>query len=137
MVHEVGGPFAAQAEKAPHRDSRDLSAQVVERHVHGSLRRVLAGEGCEPLLDLVEGERVVAEQGLGLRQKSRRRLDALPVVLLRRGLPVPDEAVVLDLDEHRIHGLVGRARDGERLAERERHRPVGQLHGGTLSPTRL
>ena len=91
---------------------------------------MLAGEGRKPLLDLVEGERIVAEQRLRLRQKGRRRLDALPVVLLRRGLPVPDEAFVVDLDEHRIHGLVGRARDGERLAERERHRPVGQLHEG-------
>ena len=61
-------------------------------------------------------------------------VDALPVVLLRRGLPVADDAVVLDLDEHRVHGLVGRAGDRERLAQRERHRPVGQLHGGYTKP---
>src|SRR3954451_21217839 len=79
-----GRALAAQAQEAPPRTSGGLPAQVVEGHVPRSLRRVPAGERRKPLLDLVEGKRVVAEEGIRLRQEGRGRLDALPVVLLGR-----------------------------------------------------
>ena len=97
---------------------------------------MLAGESREAPLDLVEREGVVAEQRFHIAQKGRCGLDALAVVLLRRCLPVADEPVVLDLDEDGVHGLVGRAGDRERLAQRERHCPVGQPHAGYTKPPR-
>src|SRR6185312_17456013 len=88
-----------EPEQAPDRNARELSAEVVQGHVDGGPRRVLAGEGREAAFDLVERERVVAEQRARVREKGGRRVDALTVVVLGRGLSVARPTFVLDLDE--------------------------------------
>ena len=79
------------------------------------LRRQLAGHLGEPGLDLLEGERIVAEQLAGTVEEARRRRDALAVVILRRvASPKPVTPPADELDPDELDLDVGRSRDPER-----------------------
>ena len=101
--------------------------RAVERGPGGVLSRR------QPRLDLLERERVVAEQRRVLLDVGERGLRRLLVAVDRRALAVADDAVMPQLDlEHLL--LVARlARDHERLGEAQGHDPGGQLHGSTLT----
>ena len=73
-VHEVGGPVRGRPEQPPDRDAEELALQVVQRAVERRPRRVLARR--QPRLDLLERERVVAEQRA--RAPRRRRARSAP-----------------------------------------------------------
>ena len=67
-VQEVGGPVRGRPEQLPDRDAEQLALEVVQRAVERRPRGVLARR--QPRLDLLERERVVAEQR---RRAPRRR----------------------------------------------------------------
>ena len=82
IVHDVGGPAAAQAEQLVDRLPDELALQVVERMVECRARRVLARR--QAVEDLVERERVVAR--VDLLEPRDRRVRRLVVVPDRRRL---------------------------------------------------
>ena len=92
-------PGARQAEELPRRQAEELPLEIVERTVESGARGVLAGR--QPGLDLLERERVVAEQRSRCLQIRERRLDRLVVPLDRRPLTEAGELSVpqLDLDD--------------------------------------
>ena len=119
---------ARQPEQLPDRDAEQLPLQVVERAVERRACGVLAGR--QPSLDLLERERVVAEQRRLLLDVGERGGGRLVVTLDRRRLAEAGDAVVAQLDLDDV-GLVARlARDHERLGEAQSDDAGGQLHGG-------
>ena len=95
IVHEVGGPVRGRPEQAPDGLAGELPAEVVERAVDRRLRRLLAGALGEARADLLERERVVAEQRLDLVEERQRRGRRLAVALDRRRLAVARHVAVL------------------------------------------
>ena len=75
--------MAREAEEPPDRQAGELAAQVVERRVERGLRGHLARTLGEARRDLLERERIVAEQLARLVEERRRGRDRLAVVLLR------------------------------------------------------
>ena len=67
-----------------------------------------------------------------LLEVRERRLGGLLVALDRRRLAEAGHAVVLDLDEDDLGGVLRAAGDDERLGELERRDPGGQLHDQRL-----
>jgi hypothetical protein len=117
-----GPRFRKEPQEAPHRDAEPLADPVVQRRVDGRLGRGLTVHVLEPRANLLERERVVADQGRRrLREERGRRGDRLPAVVDGRRLAAADDALVLELDLH--HGLGGAraARDTEGLGEGEVH----------------
>ena len=93
-VHDVGGPPRGQAEEAVHGNAEELPLEVVQRRVERALRRLLAVERREPVADLLERERVVADEvAVALDERERRRR-GLAVALDRRRLSPPLDALV-------------------------------------------
>src|SRR5579872_2581600 len=122
----------AQAEQAVDRQAGELPLQVVQRAVDRGARGELLAR--EPVEDVVERERVVAER-VGVRLEVRvRRLRRLVVALDRRRLAVSGDPVVRDVDLHDLRLVRRLARDRERLREAQRHDPGAQIHGSTLKP---
>jgi hypothetical protein len=121
-----GRPWAAQAEQPPDRQASELSLEVVERRVDAGPRRELFAR--QARLDLLERPRVVA-QGVGVRlEVGERRLGRLPVTVDRRRLAEAGDAVVLDLDEDDLGGVLRAAGYDERLGQLERRDPGRELH---------
>ena len=100
---------------SPSREADELSLQVVEGSVQRRARGVLAFG--QPRLDLLERERVVAEERRVLLEVSTRGRRRLAVPLDRSRLAEPRHAVVPELDLDDV-GLVARlSGDDERLGE--------------------
>ena len=127
-------PRAAQAEELPHGDAEQLALEVVQRRVERCSCRELARG--QPLHDLLERERIVAERAGVLGQVAESRLRRFLVARDRRRLAEARDAVVTDLDPDDILGVAGAARDDERLRELERLDPGRRLHAADAN-TRL
>jgi hypothetical protein len=118
----------AHAEQSPHGDTGQLSLQVVERRVERGPRRPLAG--LEPLLDLVQGEGVVAERVGRLFDVLQRGLRCLAVAVDRRTFTEAGDTVVPELYLHHVGSVVRLARDHERLREVQRGDSGRHVHRG-------
>ena len=132
-VHEVGGPCARQAEELPGRDAEQLPLQVVQRGVERRLARpARPARRASALLDLLEGERVVADERAVLLDESQGRLGRLAVALVRRALAPPDMSAVAERDLHQAHLVATLARDAERLRQAGGDDAAGDLHGRSI-----
>ena len=100
----------------------------MERSVECRLRRLLARNGREPLADVLERERVVADERAVLVDELHGRRRRLAVAVDRRRLAVAGHALVRqrDMDDVRIVGCL--ARDDERLRELQTDDPCLDLH---------
>ena len=106
--------LATEAQHAPERLTAELAAEIVQRRVDGRLRRHLAGHLRETGFDLLECERILAEQLAGTVEEARRRRDALAVVILGSRLAETRDATRRELDPDDLDLDVGRSRDPER-----------------------
>ena len=123
---------ARKPEQAERRDSEELPLEVVERGVERRLRRLLARDRSQPRADLLERERVVAEQPGVLFHERERRLGGLVVALDRRTLAAAGHALVAQRHLHDVR-VVGRlARDDERLGQLQPDDARLDLHAGRL-----
>ena len=93
------------------------------------LRRLLARQLREAGADLLECERIVAEQRSRCSStNAERRRGRLAVPLDRRRLAEPVTPLVPELDLDDLGVVLGAARDREALRELERDRPGACLH---------
>ena len=106
-----------QPEQLPDRDAEQLALQVVERAVERCLRRVLARNLGEALADLLQRERIVAEQRSVLLDERERRLGRLVVAVDRGRLAPADVAAVAHLDLDDVLPVARLTRDHERLGQ--------------------
>src|SRR6185312_8448867 len=97
------------------RQPGELALQVVERRVDRGARGELTA--VEPRLDVVHGERVVAEDAGVLLDIGQGRVRGLAVALDRVRLTVTGDAVVRDLDLDDVGRVLRLPRDHERLGE--------------------
>ena len=129
------GAGRIEPEPLPDRQLEPLADPVVQRHLDGGARRAVAvQDGAHAPLDGVEGEGILAQ---ARRPGGERPLDqrpALAVVVRRRGLPQPLDAVVLDLDQRVRVPAAGPDRDAELERGRERQRLMAQSHGVSSRP---
>ena len=88
-VHDVGGPPRGQPEQAVDGNAEQLALEVVERCVERALRRLLALDVAEPRADLLERERIVADEVAVVLDERERGLRGLAVALDRRRLAPP------------------------------------------------
>ena len=79
IVHDVGGPVAAQSQQLVDRQAEQFSLQIVQRRVDRGARAELLAR--EPLEDVVERERIVAECVRVALEIRQRRLGRLAVVV--------------------------------------------------------
>src|SRR5262249_491465 len=130
-----GGRRAAarQPEQAMSRKPQQLALQVVQRRIESRLRRLLAGNRAEALTDVLERERIVADESGVLLHELECRLHRLLVALDRRSLAVAGDAFVGDRDMHDIREVGGLPGDGERLRQLEADDRSRDLHGATLA----
>ena len=89
----------------------------MQRPVERRLGGVLARDLGEPLADLLQRERIVAEQRAVLLDERERRLGRLVVALDRGGLAPADVAAVAQLDLDDVLPVARLARDHERLGQ--------------------
>ena len=113
-------PGAREPEQLPDRDAEELALEVVERPVERGARGVLAGR--QPGLDLLERERVVAEQGAAASRYASADVARLVVALDRRALAEAGELSVPQLDLDDVVLVARLARDHERLCQLQRRR---------------
>ena len=111
-------PGARQTEELPGREAEELPLEVVERPVERGARGVLAGR--QPGLDLLERERVVAEERARGLEIGERRRPRLVVPLDRRALAEARDLSVPQLDLDDIVLVARLARDHERLGQLQR-----------------
>ena len=124
------GRATRDAEETPDGLPAELPAEVVQCGIERSLRSRFAGNIRKTAADLVECERVLAEEcSAGIETRDRRR-DALAVVILRSRLAIPAHAVVTELDLDELDVDVRRPRDPKRRAERKPDGAMTELHGG-------
>ncbi len=129
-------PRAREPEQTCGRQPEQLPLEVVQRRVECRFRGLLAGYGGKALAEVLEGERIVAEE-LGVLEHEclggRRRL---VVAVDRRSLPVAGGAVVRNGDVEHV-SVIGRlARDDEGLGELQADDPGLDLHAGSLATLR-
>ena len=118
--------LAPEAEQPPHGQPGEPALEIVERRVERRPCCVLLRR--EPGEDLVDRERIVAEQ-LGVLLHVREcRLRRLVVPVDRRRLAVPAHAAVHQLDLDDVLGVARAARNDERLRELEGDDPCRDLH---------
>ena len=117
IVHEVGGPIRGNRAGRQTGSPEQLALEVVEGPVERRLGGVLARDLGEPLADLLQRERVVAEQVSVLLDERERRLRRLVVAVDRRRLAPTDVPVVAQLDLHDVLPVARLARDHERLRQ--------------------
>jgi hypothetical protein len=118
-----------EAEEPPQRYAQPPSDPVVKRAVERCLPTGHPVHVLEPLLDVLERVRVVAdERRSGRAQELDDRIDGLAPVVHRRRLAAPDHTLVLQLDLH--DGLIRArtTRDAERLGELKGASGGAQLH---------
>ena len=83
---------ARQPEEPVDRNAEQLPLQVVQRRVERALRRLLAVERRESRADLLERERIVADEVAVLLDERERRLGGLAVALDRRRFAPSDRS---------------------------------------------
>ena len=120
IVHDVGGPVAAQAEQPVHRQAEQLALEVVQRRVDRGARGELLAR--QPVEDLVERERIVAERVRVRLEVRERGLGRLVVAVDRRRLAEAARVAVPELDLDDLGLVLRLARDRERLGETQRRR---------------
>ena len=89
IVQEVGGPVLGSPRSRNVGIAQELSLEVVQRGVERRLRRLLAWSSGEALADVLERERVVADERAVIVDEAHGRLRRLVVALDRRRLAVP------------------------------------------------
>ena len=104
----------------------------MERSVERGLGGVLARDLGEPLADLLQGERIVAEQVSVLLDERERRLGRLVVAVDRRSLAPADVAAVAQLDLDDVLPVARLASDHERLGQAQPDDGGLDLHLGSL-----
>ena len=132
IVHEVGGPVRGSPSRRQTGCPASLPQRSCSARVDRRLRRLLARARGEPGADLLERERVVAEQRLDLVEERRCRGRRLAVALDRRGLAEPGHAAVRELDVDDVRRVRRLARDHEGLAQLERRDPGREPHVSRL-----
>ena len=126
-----------EPEQPPQRHAEPLADPVVKRAVERGLATGQAVDVLEPLLDVLERERVVAdERRSGGAQEVDDGVDGLAAVVDGRRLAAPDDALVLELDLNDRLIRARAARDAERLGERQRALVATRSStGGSMTPT--
>ena len=137
-VHEVGGPARGRPSSRHTGRPSELPAEVVQRRVERRLRRPLAGLLLQPRADLLERERVVAEQSSACSSTNASADSARLVVAVdRRRLAVADDAVVAQLDLDDVVPVAStRARSRRSRPARSRTMRARQLHGAEPTAAR-
>ena len=91
----------------------------MQRRVERALPRLLAVERREAHADLLERERIVADEVTVALDERKRRLRRLAVALDRGSLSAADVALVTDRYMHDVRPVLGLAADHERRRELE------------------
>ena len=120
-----------QPEEPEGRDPEELSLEVVQRRVERRLGRLLARGRGEALADVLECERVGADERPVVVDETHGRFRRLVVALDRRSLAVTRHALVRQGDLDDVGVVRSLARDDERLGELQADDPGGDLHPGT------
>src|SRR5579884_2024707 len=124
-------PAPRQPEQLVDGPPDELPLQVVQRRVDGRPGGELARG--QPGQDLLERERIVAEELRDLVDVRERRLRGLVVALVRRRLAVAAHAVERDGHVYDVLRVARAARDDERLRELERDDARLDLHALRLA----
>ena len=101
----------------------------MQRRVERTFRRLLASDLPDPRADLLEGERIVADEVGVLLDERERTLGGLAVALDRRRLSPALGAVVLDRDVDDVRPVLRLPADHERLREVEANDLGADVHG--------
>ena len=104
----------------------------MQRAVERGLGRMLARDLGEPLADLLQGERIVAEQVPVLLDERERRLGRLVVAVDRRSLAPADVTGVAHLDLNDVLPVARLTSDHERLGQAQPDDGGRDLHLGSL-----
>ena len=101
----------------------------MQRRVERAFRRLLASDLPDPCADLLEGERIVADEADVLLDERERTLGGLAVALDRRPLPPALGAVVPDRDVDDVRPVLRLPADHERLRKVEANDLGADVHG--------
>ncbi len=133
IVHDVGGPTRGSPSRRQTGTPSSLPWRSWSAASSAALAACSPGHLAEPRTDLLERERVVAEQRPVLLDERERRLGRLVVAVDRRRFTAADVRPVPQLDLDDVLPVAGLARDHERLRQPEADDAGVDVHTGTLS----